>query len=133
VTSVPTATTFTYTNPVAGLGASTVAGTATPITTGTNIAAALAAIPALGANVTVAPVAASTVNNEYFTVTFGGTLAGAAQPTMTVGNTALVASANVVRLSVATTTAGTTALTINPGGTVELDNTAVNNTNRVND
>lgn len=111
-----------------------IAYSTTPATTSSAIQTALQALPALGANVTVAALGTSGANNQYFTVTFAGTLAATPVPTMTIINSGpLVASANVVRLSVAPTTVGSPGLTVNTGGSVTLDNTGTNNANRLND
>lgn len=110
ILTVPSATTFTYTDPTSGLAASTVAGTATlpPATNAAAIQAALQALPGIGANnVTVTPLATSGTVNQYFTVTFTGALAGLPEPTMTIINSGpLNASVNVVRVSDSTTVAG---------------------------
>ena len=52
---------------------------------------------------------------------------------MGITTSGLTASANIALGSVSTTTAGSPAISINTGGTLTLDNTAVNNTNRVSD
>src|SRR5262249_19719467 len=97
----------------------------TPGTTATNIQTALQALPGIGTNATVTALAVSGANNQYFTVAFTGSLGGAPQPTMTVINPGtLTASANVVRVSVGTTTVGAAGLTVNTGGTVTLDNSS---------
>src|SRR5207248_2466033 len=82
IATVPTATTFTYTDPTSGLAASTVAGTAlSPGSTGANIQSALAALSNVGSgNVSVTTVAASGANQQLFQVTFQGALAGTSQP-----------------------------------------------------
>ena len=79
------------------------------------------------------PLASSSANNQIFQVTFQGALAGTSQPLMGINHSGMTASANIVLGSVSTTTAGSPAISINTGGTLMLDNTAVNNINRVND
>ena len=114
----------------------------TPAITAENIQAALAALPAIGANnvsVNVSPT--STANSQLFYVTFQGTLASLPQPLMTIvaygtttaGQGDLTSSVNIALGTVSTTTVGGPAVTINTGGTLTLDNTGTNNGNRIND
>ena len=115
-----------------GLTTAAITYSTTPATTAAAILAALQAAPVNLANVNVTALGTSGANNQYFTVTFTGPLANTPQPLMTITNSALVASANVVRLSVAQATIGSAALTINTGGTVTEDNTGTNVVNRIN-
>src|SRR5262249_46208299 len=125
----------TFTLTYNGLTSTAITYSTTPATTASNIFTALTTSPinlATG-NVAVTALASSGANNQVFQVTFQGALNGIPQPVMAISTSGLTASANIVLGSVSTTTAGSPALTINTGATLTLDNTTVNNTNRVND
>ena len=78
--------------------------------------------------------ASSGANNQYFQVTFQGALAGLPQPPMTISTSGLTASReHRAGQRLDDDDRGGAGLTINTGGTVTLDNTAINNTNRIND
>ena len=110
ILSVPTATTFTYFDPTTGLAASGggVASVATPGTTEAG-------------------------GGEYITITFTGALANSPQSLIVVNPASLTINTGTPTASSSTTIPGSPALTLNPGGTLTLNNTSVNNPNRIND
>ncbi len=129
---------FTLTFNGATTGAITFSPTAA--TTAANIQTALNTLLGNSTSVVVSaqtsPIASLVVNNSsaggiYITITFAGALAGAPQQLMTVNNVSLTGTN--IAWSIATTTVGSPALVINSGGTVTLDNTTVNNNDRIND
>ena len=106
----------------------------TPATTASAIQTALGALTNIGSsNVSVTALSSSGANSQLFQVTFLGTLASTPQPLMAISTSGLTASANIVLGTVSTTTTGSAGVVIGPAGTLTLDNTAINNTNRIND
>ncbi len=126
--------TFTLTYNGQTTAAITYTATAGAAGTASTIQSDLQALTNIGATgVIVTPIAASTVNNQYFLVQFTGALAGVPQPLMTISTTFTSSgTAGTGFGSVSTTTPGAAGLTIDTGGTVTLDNSGINNSNRIN-
>ena len=111
IASVPSSTTFTYFDATASLGSSS---------------GGFAAVTGPGPTTTEAG------GGEYITITFTGVLANSPQSLLVVSPVSLTINTGTPTASTGTTVPGSAALTINSGGTITLDNTSVNNSNRIN-
>ena len=111
IASVPTSTTFTYFDATASLATSS---------------GGFAAFSGPGPTTTEAG------GGEYITITFSGVLANSPQSLLFVNPASLTINTGTPTASTGTTVPGSAGLTINTGGTVTLDNSSVNNSNRIN-
>ena len=116
--------TFTLTFNGATTGAIQWSGTALTLTS--NIQNALNLLLTIGSGNSVV----TSVSGTVFRITLQNGLGGAAVPTMTFNASGRAAGTIA---SLVTSTTGVTAQTLGVGGTLTLDNTAVNNANRLND